>query len=124
MMCDLLRCHDHSLKLLPVCFHAVGRDAHYGGSVEIYQQFLATVVLLEHSQEVKTLLCLLDYGPSFSRPGQVKERTLSTELLLMERGDRSDMRFLKSRMVSFVFVVFRARLLSAHHADSCWTSSL
>ena len=42
----------------------------------------------------------------------------------MKRGKTSDLCFLKSGMISLVFVLFRDKLFAEHHSDSFRTSSL
>ena len=120
---DLLSCVDHSLQCSPICCQAprvphcdaVRQDALHGGSVEHHQQPLLQVVLPEDSQEVELLLGLLYHRRGVDSPREVveictprnlKEWTLSTHSPLIVSGARSALPFLKSMIISFVFVVF------------------
>ena len=74
-LCDV----DHSVELLAFCLSAAGEPHHdavrqnglNGGAVEGHCQFLANVVLPEHSQEVQALLCLFNDSCGVCRPGEV-----------------------------------------------------
>lgn len=65
-----------------------------------------------------------DRSAEMTVPGKVKVWTISTRSPLMQRGAGSVLSLLQSRMSSFVFVVFRTRLLAEHHSVSLWTSFL
>ena len=74
---DLLGGVYDPLERCPLCYcaapephtDAVGHDTLDRASVEGHQQFLRELVVPEYSQEVQSLVCLLDDGRGVGAPG-------------------------------------------------------
>ena len=75
---DFLGRVDNPLERFPLCHcaagephtHTVSQDSLYGATIEGHQQFFNEEVIPEYSQEVQSLLCLLDGGRGVDAPGE------------------------------------------------------
>ena len=116
---NLLDCVDDSLPSSPVCCraphaqhcNAVRLDALYGGTSSLSSRlfFLRTLRKSGHCWVFFTTAVVLTVQKRSSEicpPRNLKEWTLSTHSSLMMSGAGSTLPFLKSMIISFVFVVF------------------
>ena len=118
---------------IPHC-DAIGNDALDGAAVKVHQNLGRQMDLPQSPQEEEMLVSFLDQGWGVEGPREI-HRDVDTQKL--KAGDTltsiplirmgacvPPFVFLKCTMSSSVFLVLRARLLSAHPATRCWTSSL